>query len=481
MVEPEGTHGMRGSGRITRREVLKRGVLGAAGLAGLTVLPAVIAACGKSATPSPAATPPPPTPATPPPQTPTPTPADFLARNLAGGLTVGNALYTNPAQIKGLAAVDAAFESVTGLALTVDLIGPGTYADPFSPFLLAQSDAFFWFPGFRTRSLAAANLAPMQDVWALASANVPAGMAQAVTGDDGKVFGIPINFYPWGVFYRKSLWAAKGYEVPTTWTEFLALCARMKKDKLTPMAFADRDGWPAMGTFDILNLRLNGYDFHMGLMTGKEKWTDSRVAAVFETWRQLIPFYSSGSTDLFWQQACDSLTRKTAGMYYSGMFMKGQVAFVDRAAVDDLDFFPFPYFGNEFDSEGAIEAPADIVTVLANSPTLGADLVNASAYLEFWAKGSVQMLMYRADDGLIPTALDADVSQLDPMSGKAVSLVRRAGRITQFMDRDARPDFTGAAGMQSFLLAFLRKPDRDLAALGQEIQTFWDGLPPYTE
>ena len=36
-----------------------------------------------------------------------------------------------------------------------------------------------------------------------------------------------------------------------------------------------------MGTFDILNLRLNGYDFHVDLMAGKEKWTDPKVKAVF--------------------------------------------------------------------------------------------------------------------------------------------------------------------------------------------------------
>ena len=46
----------------------------------------------------------------------------------------------------------------------------------------------------------------------------------------------------------------------------------MKKDGLTPIAFGDKDGWPAMGTFDILNMRINGYDFHVSLMAGKEAW-----------------------------------------------------------------------------------------------------------------------------------------------------------------------------------------------------------------
>jgi multiple sugar transport system substrate-binding protein len=468
--------------RVTRREVIKRGLIGAAGLA---ALPAVLAACGDTSVPSLAGlTPPPPRP-TPVPTTsaptPSPTPEDFLARELTGGLTVGNLMYTSPNQVKGLAAVDAAFESETGLTLTVNRIEPGTYANPIQEFLTTTpSDAFFWWSGSRTRSIAVANLVPVDDVWRLVSGNSPAGLARALTGDDGRVYGIPIGFYPWGVFYRKSVWAARGYTVPTTWTEFLALCARMKKDRLTPIAFGDKDGWPATGTFDILNLRLNGYDFHMDLMSGKAKWTDLRVTAVFEAWRRVLPFCSIGSTALRWQDACDMLTRKTAGMYYTGTFLTGQVAAVDRAAVEDLDFFPFPYFGNSFDSEKAIEAPIDMITIPAKSPTLAADLVNAKAYLEFWARGSTQLHMYQADHGLIPTALDVDRAQLDALSRKAVSMLDEAKRVSQFMDRDTRPDFAGPSGMQAQLIRFIEKPDQELATLQMNIQEFWDGLPAFS-
>ena len=47
------------------------------------------------------------------------------------------------------------------------------------------------------------------------------------------------------------------------------------------------------------------------------------------------------------------------------------------------------------------------------------------------------------------------------------------------MDRDTRPDFAGANGMQSFLLNFLNEPDPELAALQASIQAFWDALPAY--
>ena len=64
----------------------------------------------------------------------------------------------------------------------------------------------------------------------------------------------------------------------------------------TPIAFGDQEGWPAQGTFDILNLRLNGYDFHVGLMAGKQKWTDPKVTAVFKKWAEILPVTTPRTT-----------------------------------------------------------------------------------------------------------------------------------------------------------------------------------------
>jgi len=60
----------------------------------------------------------------------------------------------------------------------------------------------------------------------------------------------------------------------------------------------------------------------------------------------------------------------------------------------------------------------------AKSPTLDADMDNARAYLEFWAQGSTQLLMYNSQQSFIPTASDVDASKLDRLSAK----VRAAGQ-----------------------------------------------------
>ena len=94
------------------------------------------------------------------------------------------------------------------------------------------------------------------------------GLKAASLGTDGKAYFVPVYNYPWVVLYRKSVFEEKGYTIPKTIDEFKALGDKMKADGLVPLAFGDQDGWPAMGTFDILNMRLNGYQFHVGLMDG---------------------------------------------------------------------------------------------------------------------------------------------------------------------------------------------------------------------
>ena len=484
----DGEHGQSASAAdrlITRRALIARGLLGAAGLA---VLPSVLAACngsGGSPQPSQPALPTP-VPATP---TPTPTPLptataapprDFLAGKLTGNLTVGSQ-FSDPPTATAMQTIDAAFATETGVAPVLNTIEHGTCADTsiFSACVGTPGDVLSWFPGFRMRQFAAQGLlAPIDDVWPLVKDNLPPGFAATVTGGDGHLYGLPFDYYPWLFFYRKSLWQARGYEIPNTWDALLALCVRMKKDGLTPVAFSDKDGWPAMATFDMLDLRLNGYDFHMGLLTGAQKWTDSRVTTVFETWRQLAAYYPPNSANLTWQDAAASLVRKKAGMFYLGTFMSPQVPFIDPSgeALADLDAFPFPFFGNDFDAERAIEAPADAWLIASKSPNGAVNLDNARAYLQFWGKGSTQLPMARAA-GTIPTALDADVSGLGSLLARAAPFVAEARRITQFMDRDTRPDFAGGNGMQAFLLEFIENPSRDTAPLQKKIQDFWDSLP----
>jgi multiple sugar transport system substrate-binding protein len=457
---------------VSRRTVLK----GIAGAAGLVSIPAILAACSSS-TSSTAPTAAPTAAPTSAPASAAPTAAPSVA---AGTVHIGSN-HSDPGEKGAMEAIDAAFTAATGITTVLNTVDHGTFQDQITNYLGGTPDTgYTWFSGFRLKFFADQGFnVPIDDVWTMVKANFTEGFGQSVVGNDGKVYGIPVDYYPWAVFYRKDVFADKGYTVPTTWDEFIALCQKMQGDGLTPIAFGDKDGWPAMGTFDILNLRLNGYDFHTKLLAGENKWTDPKVTAVFQQWAKMIPYQAQDYAGLTWQQAADTLVQKKSGMYLLGLFVSSQFAATkDPADIAALDFFPFPNLGTEFDAEKALDAPIDTWQIAAKSPNLATETDTAKAYLEFWAKGSTQLLMFKGQPGLIPTANDADTSTYSDLQKKAVEVVSAALRITQFLDRDTRSDFAGSNGMQSFLQTFLANPTQDLAAYQKSIQDFWDSLPP---
>jgi multiple sugar transport system substrate-binding protein len=455
---------------VTRRKVLG----GIAGIAGLATVPSLLAACSPAASTAPSTATVPSTPAGS-----TPPASGSAASALTGNLSVGSN-HSDPGEKTGMEAINKAFTDATGITVKMNTVDHGTFQDQLQNYLGGTPDtAYTWFSGFRMKFFAEQGLnVAIDDVWAKVKGNYTEGFANSVVGNDGKVYGIPVDYYPWAVFYRKSVFTDKGYTVPATWADLKTLCTKMQTDGLTPIAFGDKDGWPAMGTFDILNLRLNGYQFHVDLMAGKEKWTDPKVTAVFQKWAEILPFHAKDYAGLTWQNAADTLVQKKSGMYLLGLFVSAQFAATKvQADLDDLDFFPFPTLGTEFDAEGALDAPIDTWEIASKSPNLATETDTAKAYLEFWAKGSTQILMFQNQPGLIPTAKDADTSTYSALQKKAVEIVSKATRITQFLDRDTRSDFAGANGMQSFLQKFLAKPDQDMAAYQKSIQDFWDGLP----
>jgi multiple sugar transport system substrate-binding protein len=450
------------SKQVTRREVLKTGLVGAAGL---TVLPTVLAACSSAAA-SPTAA------ATLAPSGVTPT-----AAGLSGNVSLGSNLSDAVPKKALQDAVDLFTKANSGVTVKINTVDHSTFQDTISNYLQGTpDDTLTWFSGFRMRAFVVQGLfTAIDDVWAKIGSNYTAGFKAASTGDDGKMYFIPWATYAWTVYYRKDVWAAKGYTIPTTLDEMKTLAAKMKADGLVPIGLGDKDGWPAMGHFDILNLRENGYQFHVDLMAGKNKWTDAKVKQVFTVWKTLLPFYESGAAGRVWQDAAKNLVAKK-----SGMMLQPQVAetFTAAGAADyaQLAMFPWPHHGTQWDAEEALDAPIDGFMVSAKSSTLAADLANAKALMQHLSTGAAQGIAAKANPANIACANDTDTSGYTDLQKAQVAVLAKAQKLTQFLDRDTKPAFAGAQGMQGFLIDFLQKPDQDLDKLLGKIQTYWDSL-----
>ncbi|MEW2622380.1 ABC transporter substrate-binding protein [Streptomyces sp. NPDC048106] len=348
--------------------------------------------------------------------------------------------------------VYAAFRKQSGITVHVNTKDHNTFQEQINSYLQGTpDDVFNWFAGYRMQFFAAKKLAtPVDDVWARIGDNFPDAMKKLSKGEDGKYYFVPMTTYPWAVFYRRSLFRRHGYEIPTSWDQLVALCKRMKRDGLVPIAFGDKDAWPAMGTFDQINFRLNGYDFHVQLMAGKASWTDPKVRAVFDHWAELLPYHQDGFMGRIWQDAAQSLAAGQAGMYLVGSFVAQQ--FTDKSALDDLDFFPFPEMNPAYGQE-TVEAPTDGYMV-SKAPKNHAGVVKL---LEYLGTPAAEELYLKGDPSVVAASNKADTSAYSPLQKKAFDMIGSAKNLTQFMDRDSRPDFTSTV-MQPALQKFLQDP-----------------------
>lgn len=349
---------------------------------------------------------------------------------------------------KAYADMVAAYEAQSdGVKVAVNTVDHNSFQENINNYLQGSpDDVFTWFAGYRMRFFAEQGLAgDISDVWTNVTGMTDAMKGASTSGD--KQFFVPFTTYPWAVFYRPSLFAEKGYQVPKTMDEYYTLATQIKKDGLAPLAFGDKDGWPAMGTFDQLNMRINGYDFHVSLMAGKESWTDQKVKDVFDAWRKLLEISQPDSLGRTWQEAAQSLQKKEAATYVLGTFVGQQ--FTEGADREDLDFFTFPEMDSTIGT-GAIDAPIDGFMMSAKPKNPEA----AKSFLTYLSTAAAQEVYVKSDSSVIATNSDADTSGYTALQKKSAEFIGAAKNIAQFMDRDTRPDFASTVmipAIQTFI------------------------------
>jgi multiple sugar transport system substrate-binding protein len=312
-------------------------------------------------------------------------------------------------------------------------------------------DVVFWFAGNRMRQFAELGL--LQDVSDLFSSDVKSELFKSaidLVTVGAKQYGVPYAHYHIGLFFRRDLLErADINKVPTDWQGLLATCEKLRSIGVTPIAIGTKDLWPAASWFDYLNLRTNGYEFHMDLMDGRIAYTDERVRVVFGKWRELLDrhCFVRHHAGVRWQESQAQLYQGKAAMMLMGNFIVPNFPIDVR---DLIDFAPFPKINIQ---QGAYEeAPMNSLLI----PSRAENPENAKRFLAFVLRADVQQEINQAMLTL-PTNRKAVLAN-DRFLKVGRQLIEGADRLTQFFDRDTNDELATIAmkGFQEFML----KPER---------------------
>ncbi|NEN06245.1 extracellular solute-binding protein [Diaminobutyricibacter tongyongensis] len=339
------------------------------------------------------------------------------------------------AEMSGLKAMVKGFESQNNGKVTVNSMPTTTFDKQLPTYLTAQNppDVYTWYAGQATRDFADQGLLlDLSDVWKKSLTSFPAALKTLSTTADGKQVFIPTDYYWWGVYYKKSVFTKLGITPPTSWDEFLADAAKIKAAGVNPITAGLSDNaWLATAWFDYLDLRINGADFHLKLLSGKASFDSPEVRKVFAAFKQVLPYFDPSVLGTSYNQSVADFSNGKSAMYLTGAFMETAVPKGDRS---DLGFFQFPIIDSSVPT--AEEAPTD--GFFASSKTTRPNLTKD--FLAYAASPEAQTLLVNGAGGADGTMLAAnpDAKQkLDGLAAQGKAMLEKASQVTQFFNRDA--------------------------------------------
>ena len=326
-------------------------------------------------------------------------------------------------------------------------------------------DMFFWFGGSKLRSFADNGwLRPVSEMWRNQNWNGTFSAASRLSVTrNGEQYGLPLYYYQWGIYYRKSIFKKLGIEIPQNWQELLAAGQAIKKANVIPFTLGSKNDWPAAAWFDYLNLRINGLEFHQELLSGCQSFSGQRVTAVLAHWKKLIKqgFFIENHNELNWKDALAYLYQGHAAMMLMGNFF---TANIPSSRKDDIGFFPFPKIAEDMDSFE--DAPIDVLVISA----FARNKRPAMKLMQFLAQATAQSEL-AAELSMIPPRIDATLSN-DKYIQAGNALLTNASGLAQFYDRATSPEFSSAS--MPLFIKFMNSPD-GIEEIQEELTRAQDG------
>jgi alpha-glucoside transport system substrate-binding protein len=261
------------------------------------------------------------------------------------------------------------------------------------------------------------------------------------------------------VWYSPKAFAAKGYEVPTSWPALIDLCNKIVADGGTPWALGMESGaasgWVGTDWVEDIMLRTAGADVYDKWVNHEISWTDPRVKKAFEYFGQIVnaPGYvyggATGALTIFFGDSPNALFTDppAAYMHRQATFIQSfiKTANPDLVAGEDYDVFPFPaispIFGNPLLGAG------DLISAFNDTPEV-------RALLTYLASAQAQEIWCAALGKLaINTTVDPSIYP-DPITAKAAGMLAEAETF-RFDGSDLMPAAVGAGTFWTGVLDYV--------------------------
>lgn len=267
------------------------------------------------------------------------------------------------------------------------------------------------------------------------------------------------------IWYRPDQFAAKGYEVPTTWAELEALMDQMVANGDTPWAIGVESGaasgWPATDWIEDILLRTAGPEVYDQWVAHEIPWTDPRVKEAFEIFGKIVrnsDYVYGGPAAVLSTNFGDSVNDlfsdpPKAMMHRQASFI---ASFIEEANPDvvfgkDVDFFVFPPIKEEHGNP--MLGAGDMLAQFNDTP-------EAVEFMKFMATAEAQAIWVR-ELGKLGTNVKIDPSVYRNDLTRDMARALAQAESFRFDGSDSMPAAVGSGAFFEAMLMYIGGEDLD--------------------
>ena len=139
------------------------------------------------------------------------------------------------------------------------------------------------------------------------------------------IYGVPYIANAAGMLYNKDMFAEKGWEIPTTWTEFCDLCDQIKAEgEVLPLYLGFLDTWTILSPWNSMLVELVPSDHIRKVNAGEAKFADYYREPA-EKLLKLLEYGEDGPMAYSYEDACTAFARGQSAMFPCGSFAVPQI------------------------------------------------------------------------------------------------------------------------------------------------------------
>lgn len=275
-------------------------------------------------------------------------------------------------------------------------------------------------------------------------------------------YGVPYVANAAGVLYNREMFEEHGWEIPTTWDEFIALCEEIQAAGIQPLYFGFKDTWTCLAPWNALAVDLAPADVCAQVNAGNTTFTDE-YQEIAEKMLVLQQYGEDNAMAYGYNDACTAFANGESAMYPIGSYAVPQIKSVNPDM--DIDSFVMP--GSNNPEENTLNSGVDLQFCVTEAcPNKEA----AYEVLDFLLQDE-NIQMYLDDQNAVPCK-DSEFELASILDGMEEYITE--GRMSDYQDHYYPSEMSVDALIQTFLIeqdldAFLQKFDTDWVRYNRDI------------